>query len=136
MPEVSKETDPKIDEEALDEVLKETSTDIQADDESGDDEQPASTNSDAVAASSSAKKKGSKRAALKKKILGDGGTDHGNGEPSESSSNPASKLTNDMVEQLMEMNPALKSEFAGMDREKAAEAVKKLDVSDLLTGMV
>lgn len=136
MPEESKESDPKVEEEALDEVLKEKLTDIPVDEESGEDEHPASTNSDAVAASSSAKKKRSKRAALKKKILGDGGTDLGNGEPSGSSSNPASRLTNDMVEQLLEMNPSLKSEVSGMDREKAAEAVKKLDVSDLLTGMV
>ncbi len=41
-----------------------------------------------------------------------------------------------MVDQLLEMNPSLKSEVAGMDRDKAVEAVNKLDVSDLLTGMV
>lgn len=136
MPEESKEIDPKVDEEALEEELKENATEIPVADESGEDEPAASTSSDAVAASSSTKKKKSKRAALKKKFLGAGASDQGNNEPSESSSNPASKLTNDMVEQLLEMNPSLKSEVAGMDREKAAEAVKKLDVSDLLTGMV
>jgi glycylpeptide N-tetradecanoyltransferase len=39
------------------------------------------------------------------------------------------------VEQLLEMNPSLKSEVAGMGKEAATEAVKKLDVADLLTGM-
>ena len=135
MAEESKETDSKVDEEALEEVLQRKSTEIPVDDKSGEDEPAASTSSDAVATSSTAKKKKSKRAAVRK-IFGAGGSDHGNDEASESSSNPASKLTDDMVEQLLEMNPSLKSEVAGMDREKAAEAVKKLDVSDLLTGMV
>ena len=136
MSEESKEIDPKVDKENLEGSLKEKSTEISAEDQSGDDEPAAGAAPDAVATSSTAKKKKSKRAALKKKILGGGGSEHGDGEPSESSSNPASKLTTDMVEQLLEMNPSLKSEVAGMDRDQAAEAVKKLDVSDLLTGMV
>ncbi len=53
MPEESKESDPKVDEEVVDEMSKEKATDIPVDDESGEDEHPGSTNSDAVAASSS-----------------------------------------------------------------------------------
>lgn len=34
------------------------------------------------------------------------------------------------------MNPALRSEVAGLDKNNAAEAVRKMDVADLLTGMV
>lgn len=136
MPEESKECDPKVDEAVVDEMSKEKTTDIPVDDESGEDERPGSTNSDAVAASSSAKKKKSKRAALKKKLFGVGGTERVNGEPSESSTKSGSKLTEEMVDQVLEMNPSLKSEVAGMDRDEAVEAVKKLDVSDLLTGMV
>ena len=61
----------------------------------------------------------------------------GGGKDAESagSSNTASKLTPGMVDQLMEMNPSLKGEVSGMDRNKAVEAVKKLDVADLLTGL-
>ncbi len=135
MSEESKETDPTVEKVALEEVITGQSTEAHVNDESGEDEPAASTNSDAVAASSTAKKKKSKRAKIKK-LIGGGGADHGEGDASGSSSNPASKLTGEMVEQLLEMNPSLKSEVAGMDKEKAAEAVKKLDVSDLLTGMV
>ena len=51
------------------------------------------------------------------------------------SSSTASKLTPGMVDQLMEMNPSLKGEVSGMDRDKAVETVKKLNVADLLTGL-
>ena len=44
-------------------------------------------------------------------------------------------LTDGMAEEVLEMNPALKNELAGSP-EKAADALKKLDVSQLLTGMV
>ena len=44
-------------------------------------------------------------------------------------------LTDGMAEEVLEMNPALKNELAGSP-EKAVDALKKLDVSQLLTGMV
>lgn len=44
-------------------------------------------------------------------------------------------LTSGMAEEVLEMNPALKNELAGSS-EKAVDALKKLDVSQLLTGMV
>ena len=85
----------------------------------------------AEAAAARTEKKKSKKARFKKLI---GGTQDA-GEGSSSSSNPASKLTPGMVDQLLEMNPSLKGEVAGLDKSKAVEALKKLDVSDLLTGM-
>lgn len=96
---------------------------------SGDDEPGAGSTEDAVA--TTAKPKKSKKAKIKK-ALGVGSKD---GDPG-SSSNPVSKLTPNMVEQLLEMNPSLKGEVAGMNKEKAAEILKKLEVADLLTGMV
>ena len=71
-----------------------------------------------------------------KKMIGRGkeGESSSRSEPG-SSTSTASKLTPGMVDQLMEMNPSLKAEMAGMDREKAVEAVKKMDVQDLLTGL-
>lgn len=125
----SKLADPKIEEEAAKDVLGQSST---TDQDSAEDVEPTdSKDSDAVAAGSAAKKKRSKKAKLKKAL----GVSKKDGDK-ESSSNPASKLTGDMVEQLLEMNPSLKSEVSGMDKEKAAETLKKMDVADLLTGMV
>lgn len=40
-----------------------------------------------------------------------------------------------MIESLMEMNPALKNELASMDKDKAAEMLSNLDISQLLTGL-
>lgn len=137
MPEESKEVDSKVEEEAIDEVVN-SQVSILTDNENNDvdEEKPEDgTTTEAVAASSNAKKKKSKKAKIKK-ALGVGGIEDETAESSNSAANPASKLTTGMVEQLLEMNPSLKSEVAGMDKEKAAETLKKLDVADLLTGMV
>ncbi|PYI34786.1 glycylpeptide N-tetradecanoyltransferase [Aspergillus indologenus CBS 114.80] len=45
------------------------------------------------------------------------------------------KLTPKAVEALLENNPALKNELAGLDKDKAAEALRKMDISELLTGL-
>ena len=135
MSEESKEIDLKVNEAVIGEVVIPQVSNATDNDEADEDEAADITNPDAVAAGSSAKKKRSKKAKLKK-AFGVGSSEDGGGEGSSTSSNPASKLTTGMVEQLLEMNPSLKSEVAGMDREKAAETLKKLDVADLLTGMV
>ena len=139
MAEESKEVDPKVDAEAVREILSnhEEGTDSLSN-EDGDDEEPADEAApDAVAAASSAKKKKKKSKKAKiKKALGVVKKEDGEASASSGSANPASKLTTEMVEQLLEMNPSLKGEVAGMDKEKAAEALKKLDVADLITGMV
>lgn len=134
----SKIADPKVDEEATRDVLGQSST---SDHESAEDadtiedvDPTDGKDSDAVAAGSEAKKKRSKRGKLKK-ALGVGSKKEGDKDAGEGSSNPASKLTSGQVEQLLEMNPSLKGEVAGMDKEKASETIKKMDVSDLLTGM-
>lgn len=90
---------------------------------------------DTIPSASPAKKKKSKKAKFKQ-AFGVGGSEEDHENTPSSSSNPASKLTPGMVEQLLEMNPSLKSEVAGMDKKTAAQALKKLDVADLLTGMV
>jgi glycylpeptide N-tetradecanoyltransferase len=45
------------------------------------------------------------------------------------------KLPPKMIESLMEMNPALKSELASMDKDKAAQMLANMDISQLLTGL-
>lgn len=131
MPEESKIVDPTTEPEAAKDVLNGAT-----DDDSGEEvEALDSKDPDAVAAGSTTKKKKSKKAKLKK-VLGVRNKEDGDKEASDSSSNPASKLTSGMVDQLLEMNPSLKSEVEGLDKEQAAEKLKKLDVADLLTGMV
>ena len=127
--------DSELNKEAVKEVLEDRSNNETVDDDSGDDEPQDNTNSDSVASSSTAKKKKSKKAKIKK-IFGAKGKEDGATEAAEGSSNPASKLTPGMVEQLLELNPSLKSEVGAMNAEKATETLKKLDVADLLTGMV
>ena len=137
MTEESKEVDPKLDAEVVKDILANQDDEQESlSNGDGDEEEPADGEApDAVAAGSSAKKKKSKRAKIKKS-LGMVKKEDGEASASSGSANPASKLTTEMVEQLLEMNPSLKGEVAGMDKEKAAEALKKLDVADLLTGMV
>lgn len=135
MSEESKKIDPKVEEAAVKEVVSPQVSNAIDNDDADEEESPDITNPDAVATGSSAKKKKSKKAKLKK-AFGVGNGEDGGGEGSSSSSNPASKLTTGMVEQLLEMNPSLKGEVAGMDKERAAATLKKLDVADLLTGMV
>ncbi|KAL8760054.1 MAG: hypothetical protein Q9184_003436 [Pyrenodesmia sp. 2 TL-2023] len=127
----SKEVDPAVDADAVKEATYEIENEDASGEEVEEEEAAEGESQDTAAAGSSAKKKKSKKAKIKK-ALGVLKKDDG---AASSSANPASKLTTEMVEQLLEMNPSLKSEVAGMEKEKAAEALKKLDVADLLTGM-
>lgn len=45
------------------------------------------------------------------------------------------KLPNGGAEKLLSLNPALKSELAGMDKDKAAETLRKMDIAELMTGL-
>lgn len=134
MNEESKLTDPKAEEEAANDVLGQSSNAEQ--DSAEDVESAVSKETESVAAGSAERKKKSKKAKLKKALGVSSKIDGDKDTAGSSSSNPASKLTSGMVEQLLEMNPSLKSEVAGMDKEKATESLKKMDVADLLTGMV
>ena len=135
MAEESKEIDDKVQHETIEEIFDPQENPASNNEEADEDEPPDSTSADTVALAAVAKKKKSKKAKLKK-ALGVGRGENGDSDGAGSSSNPASKLTAGMVEQLLEMNPSLRSEVADMDKEKAAETLKKLDVADLLTGMV
>lgn len=73
------------------------------------------------------KKKKSKRKKLAAAISGD----KEQGDPSK----PASKMSDSSIQTLLEMNPALKGELSKLPPEKAQEMLKKMDVSQLLTGL-
>jgi glycylpeptide N-tetradecanoyltransferase len=133
MTEESKQVDPRANEEAVKVIFNQAATNNDEHDDADDDAD--TTTADAVAAGSATKKKKSKKAKLKK-LIGAGSNQNGEAEGSSGSSKSASKLTDGMVEQLLDMNPSLRGEVAGMDKSKAAETLKKLDVADLLTGLV
>lgn len=133
MTEESKQVDPRANEEAVKEIFNQAATNDDEHDDAYDDAD--TTTADAVAAGSATKKKKSKKAKLKK-LISASSNQNGEAEGSSSSSKSASKLTDGMVEQLLDMNPSLRGEVAGMDKSKAAETLKKLDVADLLTGLV
>ena len=138
MAQESKEIDPKLDETIIHDEMNSTEVASTSENDHDDAEEEGidAANKDGGATESSATKKKSKRARLKKALGAGSSSDVGPSEGSSASANTASKLTTSMVEQLLEMNPSLKSEVAGMGKEEAAEAVKRLDVADLLTGMV
>lgn len=63
----------------------------------------------------------------------DAETPHAAGESS--ASNPAKKIDPKLAESLLNLNPALKNEMDGMDKNKLTEAMRNMDLSDLLTGL-
>lgn len=52
-----------------------------------------------------------------------------------SASNPASKIDPKLAESLLNLNPALKNELDGMDKNKLTEALRNMDINELLTGL-
>lgn len=75
------------------------------------------------------KKKRSKKSKLAAALSGNKAADKDEPKPA------GSKMTPAMMDTLLEMNPSLKSEMASMDKKQAAELLKKMDVSALLTGL-
>lgn len=63
--------------------------------------------------------------------------DNTSGEASSSSSSKPTggKVDPKLAESLLELNPALKNEMAGVDKDKAAETLRKMDIAELLTGL-
>lgn len=75
------------------------------------------------------KKKKSKKSKVKAALSGKKDSESDPPKPA------GSKLTPDMMETLLEMNPSLKGELSSMSKQQAAELLKKMDVSELLTGL-
>lgn len=74
---------------------------------------------------------------LKKKVKknknNSGGAAGEEGEGSDAK--PSARITEDMAESLLEMNPSLKAELSGVDKNKATDILRKMDVADLMTGL-
>lgn len=100
----------------------------QLESESENEEQGTETTQDPASTSTDEpkkKKKKSKKAKLVSALTG-------NKADSTDSPNPVSP---DVVKTLLDANPALKGELAGMPPEKAGELLRKMDVSQLLSGL-
>jgi glycylpeptide N-tetradecanoyltransferase len=96
--------------------------------DSGLEEEPAEGTSSAPTTTGKKKKKKSKTKKLKDALTGKSG--ESSGEPK-----TAASLSSNQFEQLLSMNPALRNELAGMDQAKMAEMMKKISLTDTLTGM-
>jgi len=73
------------------------------------------------------KKKKSKRSKIASAMTGKS--------TSSDSSKPAANMSEASIQTLLEMNPSLKGELAGLPPEKAQEMLKKMNISELLTGL-
>ncbi|KZF26226.1 Glycylpeptide N-tetradecanoyltransferase [Xylona heveae TC161] len=136
MAEESKQVDPKINNEVVKEVVESKN----APEQDASDDDPANRaagNSDAVAAEASSKKKKSKKKKLKSILTGSKDNKENTAEagPSSSSEPPKLNIKGNMVEQLLQANPSLKPEVAGLSKSQAEDMLSKLKLEDLLTGM-
>jgi glycylpeptide N-tetradecanoyltransferase len=120
MSEDSKKLNPQSTVSAAEEVKPEQPSRVETHEDRDDDTTEPTTEGPEGATK---KKKKSKKTKLKE-VLG-----------SKPTPDEAARLDRDMITQLLEMNPALKSEYAGMDKDKMAEMIKKMDVAELLTGL-
>ncbi|KIX96080.1 uncharacterized protein Z520_08335 [Fonsecaea multimorphosa CBS 102226] len=77
------------------------------------------------------KKKKSKKAKLVSALTGK----KSNPEEPTDPSKPAANLNSESLKTLLDMNPSLKGELSGLSPEKANELLKKMDVSQLLSGL-
>lgn len=135
MAEESKLDDLKVKQDAADEVIAEgVAGEAESDSENEHDDAPPST--DAPGPSAVAKKKKSKRKKIKAAI-GLGAKDE---KPSESDIKKAvSGLSKSQLAELLSMNPALAREVGlaegELTNDKAVEALKKLSLQDIMTGL-
>lgn len=132
MPEESKQVEASVpgDEKDAGKALQPSTADAADESEEEHDEPTATGDSPTT----SSKKKKSKRKKLKDAIASGRGKE--TGESSSGGTKPEQKLSAKQFEQLLGINPALEKEMAGMPKDKVEEMMKKLTMSDLLTGMV
>lgn len=136
--EESKPVEPVVDE--VDATLKSKQQQATAEDDASDsdhDEEPSTAEGAAAASSSSSKKKKKKSKTKKAKELLTGKKS----DQEEDLKKALSDLTPEQVKELMALNPALASELtdasgsSNPSPEKAAEALKNLNLQDIMTGL-
>ncbi|KAI9680389.1 MAG: glycylpeptide N-tetradecanoyltransferase [Trizodia sp. TS-e1964] len=105
------------------------------DEEDDDEDDVAAPNADAEVIGTKIKKKRSKKKKLKSLIGLDDKPKTIEETPETTGEKNKSKLSPEVIKQLMKNNPALEKEFSGLSAEKSLELLKKLDAADLLTGL-
>jgi glycylpeptide N-tetradecanoyltransferase len=121
--EVGKQADKNTEEDVVQEL--QPTEEGEEDDASGDDEPPNTTEGNASGPAK--KKKKSKKKKLKAALTG---------QRSEGGSSTSKTLSREQLNEIIKNNPSLRNELGGMEVSKAEEMMKKLSMSDLLTGMV
>ena len=133
MPEESKLTDPSTTAEAAAEVVQEVaqaSAGVEDKEGSSSGEEAGAAGVAEGAEGAKKKKKKSRKHKIKNALTGKKDGEEGD-------TGPASKLSKEQLQMLLDSNPALRKELEGKGKEKMdVEAMlKKLNVSELLTGM-
>ena len=132
MADVPKKPEPAADQDAARDAVQPSATDDVED--SVDEETADAVNAGETAPGVGKKKRRSKRKKIKDALTGGPSKDP---EPGEASSSTAEGKTGGKgIDVLLKNNPALQKEMAGMPHNKIEEMLKRLNVSDLLTGMV
>lgn len=47
----------------------------------------------------------------------------------------ASKMSNDAIQTLLDLNPTLRNELSGLSKDQVKETLRKMDIAELLTGL-
>jgi glycylpeptide N-tetradecanoyltransferase len=105
-------------------AVQPTAEDAEEDDNESGPEGAAEASSTTATTAGKKKKKKSKAKKLKDAITGN-----------KEAPKTADALSSNQFEQLLAMNPALRNELAGMDQAKLGEMMKKISLTDALTGM-
>jgi hypothetical protein len=130
MSEEPKRVETKAEEGAELDVQEATDRLTEAADGESSEEQTEPVNIDDAASSTPAKKKKSKKKRVKRLSAGKD-TSPVTGESSSESNNLPSAAMDSLLK-----NPSLQSEVQGMGKEKAEDMLRRLNMSELLTGMV
>ena len=85
------------------------------------------------ASSATAVKRKKKSKKLKSILTGD--SESSKPSTSDNAKSAGSRMTPQMIDSLLEMNPSLRGELGSMDKSQAAEVLRKMDASQLLTGL-
>jgi glycylpeptide N-tetradecanoyltransferase len=134
--EESKPVDPAVVAEAA-KVLAEASEtsqgkqpEVESDDDDATEDVPAGSSA-AADPGAAKKKKKSKRKKIKEVFSGKSAAD----ESGKDVKKAIGSLSNEQVQELLNLNPALAQELAGSSDKDASEALKKLKLEDILTGL-
>jgi glycylpeptide N-tetradecanoyltransferase len=130
----------KAAEEATEEVKAGTFTSAHVESENEEEPEEDTAEAGTPAANASAKKKKSKRKRIKAALTGGSSEASGSGGSREEIQKAVSGLSSDQISEILKMNPALAEQLgAGQGSDisgsKASEALKKLKLEDIMTGL-